>query len=210
MTRILENFEKLGVNENHIFDVSTELNLSKGIFTPLLKKMYEKVGQETMDSIATGFSTKAAEHFYSADDVLRELEQRSEFFVTSMLNTDFKEMKELISQGLKDGLSVNQIGQSLRLYFDNMSVARAKTIARTETSRLISKATNEAYTQSNLVTGKQWLTSRDSKVRANMGTVNDHTVNDGVIVNTDERFPNGEMYPGELTINCRCAIAPTV
>ena len=163
-----------------------------------------------LDSIAKGFSTKAAEHFYSADDVLRELELRSEFFVTSMLNTDFKEMKEIISQGLKDGLSVNQIGQSLRLYFDNMSVARAKTIARTETSRVISKATNEAYTQSSLVTGKQWLSSKDSNVRDKEGTINDHTINDEVIVGTEERFPNGEMYPGELTINCRCAIAPTV
>lgn len=210
LSRILENFEKLGVTETHIFDVSVELQETKGIFTPLLKKMYEKVGQDVMDSISIGFSNKASEHFYSADDILRELELRSEFFVTSMLNTDFKEMKEIIAQGLKDGLSVNQIGQSLRLYFDDMSVARAKTIARTETSRVISKATNDAYSQSNLVTGKQWLTSRDGKVRDTANTVNDHTINDGKIVNTNERFPNGEMYPGELTINCRCAIAPTV
>lgn len=208
--RIMKQLEDFGINPSSFFDVATEMQEARKAFLPLMKNLYLKAGQDTLDAVSRGFSNKAAEQFYSTDDVIRELELRAEFFITSMLDTDYKEMKEIIAQGLKDGLSVNQIGQSLRLYFDDMSVARAKTIARTETGRLISKATNEAYAQSEVVTGKQWLTSRDGNVRDKTGTVNDHTINDGKIVGVDERFPNGEMYPGELTINCRCAIAPAV
>jgi SPP1 gp7 family putative phage head morphogenesis protein len=113
-------------------------------------------------------------------------------------------MRYIISQGLTDGLGVDEIGRNLRKYFDDMSVARAKTIARTETGRLVSLATNEAYRQSAFVTGKEWLTARDDRVRP------EHQLNDRKVVAVDGIFPNGESYPGEKSINCRCAIAPAI
>lgn len=205
LQRILKQFEDVGMLPNNIFNVAFELHEAKSIFTPLMKSIYSKAGQDTLNMVANGFSTKAAEEFMTAEQVVKALERRSEFFITSMLDTDFKEMKEIIAQGLKDGLSVNQMGQSMRLYFDNMSVARAKTIARTETGRLVSQATNDAYEQSEVVTGKVWLSSQDGKVR------DEHIANDAAgVIATNGVFPSGESYPGELTINCRCALAPAV
>lgn len=205
LKRILKQIEDFGVNPTNIFNVPHELQEAKSIFTPLMKSLYAKAGQDTLNAVANGFDTKAAEEFYSADEIIRELERRSEFFVTSMLDTDFKEMKEIIAQSMKDGASVDQVGQALRLYFTDMSVSRAKTIARTETGRLVSQATNEAYEQSDVVTGKVWLSSQDGKVR------DEHIANEaiGVIATTDS-FPSGESYPGESSINCRCALAPAV
>lgn len=208
--RILKKQEDFGVNANNIFDVNFEMGEAKRIFTPLMKTIFERAGQETLDAVAKGFSTKASEHFYTAEEYLKALEQRAEFFIASMLDTDYNQMKALIIQGLADGKGVDAIGRLIRTYFDDMSVARAKTIARTETGRLVSSATNEAYKQSEVVTGKEWLTANDSKVRDNSGTVDDHVINNGVIVATDGVFPNGEHFPAELTINCRCAIAPAV
>lgn len=202
--RIIKHMEDYGINADKFFDVSTELVEAKRIFNPLMQNMYKKIGQDTMDHVASGFSSKASENFFTADSMLQALEQRSEFFITSMVDTDYKQLKKLITSGLQEGKGVDEIGRSIRGYFDDMSVSRAKTIARTETGRLVSQATNEAYNQSSLVTGKEWMTAHDSKVRE------EHEMNDGVIVDTNGVFPNGEHFPSEHSINCRCAIAPAV
>jgi len=202
--RIMEQLEKVGITTDSFMDTPSELRTAVGIFTPLMKSIFERAGKETMDAIANGFNTKASEQFFTADDIIRLLELRAEFFVTSMLDTDFDQLKAIITAGMSEGLGVAEIGRKLRTYFDDMSVARAKTIARTETGRLVSQATAEAYKQSAVVTGKEWLTAGDSKVRP------DHQLNNGVIVAPDGVFPNGEQYPGQLSINCRCALAPAV
>lgn len=208
--RIVKQLEEIGLNSTNFLDASTEMREAMAIFSPLMQTMFRRAGQETMDSIANGFSGKASENFFAAEALLRSLELRAEFFVSSMLDTDYKELQQIILQGMTEGKGIDVIARRLRNYFDDMSVSRAKTIARTETGRLISQATNEAYKQSAVVTGKEWLTSKDGKVRNVRGTVNDHVINDGKIVATDGVFPNGEQFPGQLTINCRCALAPAV
>ncbi len=208
--RIVQHMTKFGISVDSMFDVAQEMRIAGDIFKPLMRDMYKAHGQSVMNNVASGFAQKAAEQFFTLEAILEQLDQRSEFFIASMLNTDFDQLKEVVAEGLKEGLGIDAIARKIRGYFDDMSVSRAKTIARTETGRLISMATNDAYGQSALVTGKEWLTSEDSKVRDNAGTVDDHVINAGVIVGKEDRFPNGEMFPGELTINCRCAIAPAV
>jgi SPP1 gp7 family putative phage head morphogenesis protein len=166
--------------------------------------MYGKIGQETLDNVSEGFSTKASEQFFTSEEAKKRLEDRAQFFIQSMLNTDYEELKDVIVAGMKDGAGVDVIGRNIRKYFDDMSVARAKTIARTETGRLVSQATNEAYNQSAIITGKEWLTAGDDRVR------DEHVLNAGVIVNSNGTFPSGEHYPGEATINCRCVLAPAI
>lgn len=204
LKRIKAYMEKVGIIADHFFDFNQEVREARAIFLPYMKQLFSKVGQDTMDDIASGFANKAAEKFYTPEEMLKILEQRAEFFIVSMLDTDFDEMKKIIVSALAEGKGVPEIGRDLRKYFDDMSVARAKTIARTETGRIVSQATQEAYQQSSIVTGKEWMTAGDDKVR------DEHRMNDGVIVGTNEAFPNGEHFPGELTINCRCAIAPAV
>lgn len=203
--RIIEHFEKIGITTDGFFNAADELRTATNIFLPLMKDLYSKVGDETMDTIANGFKLNASERFYTHAEVLKRLEKRANFFVGSMLNTDYEELKTIISQGMKDGLGVPEMGRKIRGYFDDMSVSRAKTIARTETGRVVSEATLDAYQQSSVVTGVQWLTAGDSKVRP------EHQANgaQGSIA-VGSAFSSGEHFPGEDSINCRCALAPSV
>jgi len=202
--RIIEHIEKFGINPKSFFDVTVEMVTAKGIFNPLMASMYAKIGQETLDNVASGFSSKASESFKTHEEMLQQLEHRAEFFINSMLNTDYEELSNILVDQMAEGSGVDAIARKIREYFDDMSVARAKTIARTETGRLVSQATNEAYNQSAFVTGKEWMTAGDDRVR------DEHVMNAGVIVDTNETFPSGEHYPGEQTINCRCVLAPAV
>lgn len=205
LQRIIKQQEEFGLNPQNVFDVTTEIVAAKKIFVPMMKEMYERTGRETMEFIANGFTEKAAEQFFTSATMLRLLEDRAEFFILSMLDTDFRQLSALIVAGMEEGKGVDAIGREMRQYFDDMSVSRARTIARTETGRLVSEATQEAYKQSDVVTGKEWLTAGDSEVR------DEHQMNeaDGVIA-VEAAFSNGEHYPGEASINCRCALAPAV
>lgn len=203
--RIIKHIEDFGVNPNHFFDVTTELVECDKIFVPLMLNLYSTIGQETLDNVANGFSSKAAENFRTAEEMTRNIEDRAKFFITSMLNTDFDQLSDIIIEEMGNGAGVDVIARRIRGYFDDMSVSRAKTIARTETGRLVSQATNEAYNQSEFVTGKVWLTAGDNDVRDEH---RDNAASDPVA--TGGAFPNGEHYPGESSINCRCALAPAI
>lgn len=203
--RIEKHMADFGPNASSFFNVATEMQEAKKVFNPLMLNMFTKAGQDVLDSVAKGFSTKASEHFHTPEELIKQLEQRAEFFIGSMLDTDFKEMSSIIAEELTSGSGVDEIGRKLRQYFDDMSVARGKTIARTETGRLVSQATDEAYRQSAVITGKVWLTAGDDKVR------DEHQLNaSSDPVDTGGAFPSGEHYPGETSINCRCALAPAV
>lgn len=205
--RIMDHIEKFGINPESIFDVTTEIVEAKKIFNPLMLNMFNKAGQDTLNHVASGFAShKASEQFYTPEEMKKQLENRAEFFITSMLDTDFTALQNIIVDQMSQGEGIDVIGRKIRQYFDDMSVSRAKTIARTETGRLMSQATNEAYRQSKFVTGKEWITAGDDRVR------DEHVLNSGHIVdvNTNAAFPDGEHYPGETSINCRCVLGPAI
>lgn len=182
-------------------DVQREKKLAKDAMTPIMVKLYQDGGQAALDAL---FQKSSAEHFFTDAVLLSAIEGRVDFFTDSIMETTFDILKSKIVEGVKNGDGVDVIAKSIKDYFNDLSTGRAKTIAQTETNFVLSKATNDAYTQSNIVTGKEWLTVGDDKVRE------EHVENDGVIVAKGQAFPSGEMYPAEHSVNCRCALLPTV
>jgi HK97 family phage portal protein len=181
-------------------DVGREKSLAKKALTPIMVKLYTEGGQEALDAVFK----KAEDRFFADEVLLSAIEGRVAFFTSSMVDTSFDILKSKIVAGIAAGDGPDKIGRDIRSYFEDMSVSRGKTIARTETGFALSKATNDAYNQSSVITGKEWITAGDSNVR------DEHVENDGVIVATGGSFPSGESYPAEHSINCRCVLAPAV
>jgi HK97 family phage portal protein len=181
-------------------DVQGEKRAAREAFTPVVVKLYKEGGQDALDAIFR----KSATDFFADEVMIAAIEGRVRFFADSITDTTFEVLKTKITAGIAAGDGVDAIGRSLREYFDDMSVGRAKTIARTETAFALSKATNDAYAQSSVITGKEWITAGDDNVR------DDHEMNSGVIVPKGAAFPDGESYPGEHSVNCRCVLAPAL
>lgn len=196
LKRILEN----ELSPTTFMDLIGEKSAAKAHFTPIMTKLYKDAGQEALDALFR----KAGEHFFVDAVLLAAIDSRVQFFTNSIMDTTFDVLKAKIADGIKEGQNPEKIGRSIRDYFDDMSVKRARTIAQTETSFVLSKATNDAYQQSAVVTGKEWLTVGDDKVRP------EHADNNGKIVPKGASFPNGEDHPGESSVNCRCVILPAI
>ena len=187
-------------------DLQGEKIAAKQALAPVVVKLYKEGGQEALDALFR----KAADTFFADNVLLAALEARIFFFTDSMTETTFEILKGKIVAGISAGDGVEKIAGDLREYFKDWGVKRASMIARTETGHALSKAANDAYTQSSIVTGKEWINVGDDDVRNDHKDVAIGGLNGGVIVAKGGPFPNGEYYPAEHSINCRCVLAPAV
>lgn len=121
-----------------------------------------------------------------------------------------KTVAEEVTRGIATGQMYSEIARNIR-YAAGIPLRRAKTIARTEASRVQEQATFDAATEakaSGADVVKQWSSRRDGQTR------DTHRMLDGQVREVDEPFTvNGKkaMHPhgfgvAELDINCRCTM----
>ena len=124
--------------------------------------------------------------------------------IATINRTVFNQIKMNINEAVQAGETIDQIADRVKSIYKDINESKALTIARTETSSMMSESSLTVY-QSEGVPAKQWLTARDGKVR------DEHRLNEAKgAIPINDPFPNGERYPGENSVNCRCAIAPVV
>lgn len=145
----------------------------------------------------------------------RILEKEIGLMIKRITKTSEKAVRQIVSKGIRDGLSNEDISKLIKSAGD-FSASRARTIAQTETTRSINRATNESYNvfseAENVQISKEWISSRDDRVR------DTHADLDGQIVAVNDDF-EVDGYSGsapsnfgapEMDINCRCTIAPVI
>lgn len=203
--RVIASAEATGAFSTEGFmDKTAEQIEIKNTLVPVLQEVLRKAGQEALDFIYVG-KKAAGEEFVLTDSLLAKYAERYIFFANSITDTNFEAVKGTIMAGLAAGEGTDQIGRNLRELFTDMSVHRGKTIARTETGFAQSIATHEAYGQSSVVTGKQWVSVGDGNVR------DAHVANESQgVIGKGEVFASGEQYPAQHSINCRCVLVPAL
>jgi SPP1 gp7 family putative phage head morphogenesis protein len=118
----------------------------------------------------------------------------------------FDEIAATIRDGLEEGDGNKEIAQRLRAKFTGISKGRALTIAQTEVTAAYGHARQAGF-EALGVTTKEWLSSRDGRVRPS------HVAADGQRVGVGDTFEVGEAHltgpgdthgPAKEVINCRC------
>lgn len=136
--------------------------------------------------------------------------------------TTTKQMRNLILDGLDEGLGIASIAKNIRDVIPSISALRANTIARTETHTAANVGAATAAEATGLSLLKEWLASDDDRSRGNEErTTWNHRAVDGTRVGMFQRFvvtndDTGETeeleYPGDPSgsagniINCRCMV----
>ena len=184
----------------------------KDSITPLwkatLKVIWQNAAQEaegnTKEWLAPNDVRKAWE-----DDVDQYIAQHAGAKIDGIVDTDRQWLANTIRQGEEEGLSTNEVAANLSGDFDEMSLGRAGTIARSETHSAYSFATQE--TAKDLMPDgatKTWNTTSDNPRPT-------HEAVDGTEIGINETFSVGDSdmsYPGdpqgsiEETVNCLCVL----
>lgn len=120
-----------------------------------------------------------------------------------------------------EALTQDQIDRMVQRYSERLLAFRARTIARTESLRAVHQGNELMYAQAvesgaldptRLV--REWLTSRDSRVRDSHDGMNGQKQPFGQPFISDAgnrlRYPGDPGAPASETIQCRCAVVTTL
>lgn len=162
---------------------------------PILRNAAEEATEMALDNIGLG----------GKQFVINETLLNNRMRMLRGANTTItKEVMNVINKGIKEGEAISTISNSIREIY-NATPKKAKVIARTETSSLMSAQTLDTYKNEGIQM-KSWVTAGDDKVRDTHRTNGEQGS-----IGIDQVFRGtGEQYPGEKDINCRCAIVPEV
>jgi len=157
-------------------------------------------------SIQTSFS--AADHY--AIDYYKFLKtQRKDV----LLDTDKKILSSIFNKANSEGLTKRETQKLIidRFSDEEMTKARAQSIAVTETTASLNWAKYQSGVNSSIELVKMWLTAEDDLVRPS------HLVLDHKVSNINDDFVTGDgnscSYPGDArlpagdVINCRCSFS---
>lgn len=168
-------------------------------FTPLLIDQAVLAGQEAYKLIGS-------DDIYTPYKLRKTIARNVERFTKSMLDTDREKLINMIDVGLKEGQSVPEIRNAIQTGFEGeYSKMQAQRITRTEVLRASNQAAIDAYEQSGVVEGKQWLTA---------GAVDECAQYEGQIESLHANFygDTDQFKDGDppLHPNCKCVVLPVL
>jgi len=141
------------------------------------------------------------------------LSNRLKLFSKEVEGTTYAEIKNILREGLREGLPLNIIADNLKEKFANWEKWRAQTISRTETIAASNTGDLESVKQAKLEDKlkKFWLNeadARDTHIAAGATYSHDGAIEikENFSVGSDSMPSPGNGSLGEENINCRCTL----
>ena len=151
-----------------------------------------------------------------SDEIRKKLWEKVYEFSADTFSRIEGDFVKTLATGYEEGLGIDDIARNLRQDFKNLRDYRLRTIARTEIQGAQNEGSHETMREYG-VRYKQWLTVDDDRVRgSDPRDEYDHVYLHGQVVEFDEPYSNGMMYPGDRSgdigdwINCRCRERPYI
>lgn len=136
---------------------------AQATFEPLLRQIGTQAGSHAYDLIGIDDPYIPKDYTKGFVDDIRDNILK---FAGSMIDSDVDIMVGMIVEGLKNELSIPQIKRNIRDKFfgkGREANIQAERIARTETIKASNMGIQDAFEQSGVVTGKEWLAELDSR-----------------------------------------------
>lgn len=188
------------INKDYFADYEDDLITRAALdFTPLLESVSTIAGNNAMALLRSSEP-------YINDGIRAKIRANVEKFAKSMIETDREHLANIITNGLQSGAGIPEIRGMIESDFDQYSRMQANRIARTEVLRTSNQASVDAWKDSGVVEGLQWLTYQpcpecepyEGEIRSIDGAGFYDAVNE---------FQDGDppLHP-----NCQCQLLPVV
>lgn len=198
-----------GKESSAMFSLKKENEKAIKALLPLARKIIEEKGRETLQSLGIDAPLDIGKKTIKQDGInyaSQYLQEEAIIAIKGINEYTIERLKAVLAEGLENGESIEQLAKRVEDVFDIAIGSRARTIARTEVLKSTNAATLEAYKQSKVVKGKEWLTARDAKVDDLCRSL------DGKVIKLDAEFKEAS-YSGAfppLHPNCRCTLIPVL
>lgn len=213
LKRVMEKFDSLTtgkgkgskkkaviVEVDQIFDLTQERKLSLEFILPEITAFTISAGQQALDFLGTG------EAFQTTAEVMAFIQKRAEEFAISVNNTTLEGLETTLAEGIAEAEGIADMRARVGAVYNQFPEYRSELIGRTEATAANNEGLLQAYEQSEIVEGKEWVNAGDDRVRIEH---QDQPVGVGAeIVGIRESFSNGLQVPNEY--NCRCRIVAVI
>lgn len=168
-------------------------------FTPLLIDQAVLAGQEA-------YKLLGINDVYTPYKLRDTIAANVRKFTESMLQTDRDTLTNIIQHGIEQGQTMAEIRNTIQLDFQDISKNQAQRITFTEVARASNQASIDAYEQSGVVEGKQWITFGSVDECADFDGQIVYGLSKGFYSGTDD-FKDGDppLHP-----NCKCIVIPVL
>ena len=185
------------------FDLARWIKELRQAVRPVLREIVREAGANALKDYAIDFAFDLLE-----PRVVQFLEQRAQRFAQRVNETTWKQLQDTLNAGIAKGESIPQLMERVNATMELRKGQSEEMIARTEVIGASNGGTLEAWRQSGVVTGKEWLATLDDRVR------DTHSEAHGQRRAIDENFEvgaasgpaPGQMGLAEEDINCRCTM----
>jgi hypothetical protein len=187
----------------------------------------QEVGKETYDQLKTG--AKLYQRKDDDGDFFNPWERTIQRYIERTSGSKIKLIQQFSKEQVRRTVlrqrthddpnerTIDKIARAIEARYNDDILYRSYRIARTEVvgaSNYGSYASAQQLQENhNIILKREWISSRDDRVRDGSGGSANHETMDGEIVGMDEPFSNGVMYPADYgadlpseTINCRCVV----
>lgn len=213
ITKSFLQSEVKAISKDDLFNRDAGISALVDLSTPIL---YDLAGKEAAEAAAL---IGVEDLDILTPEVRHALDRAIELLSRSYNDTTRDMLKEKLEQGLKDGLSQDELADTINGIYDYSDEVRAAQVAETETFRIANYATQEAWKQSGVVKSQRWYTAVDERVCPWCAPMQ------GKVISIDEDFfKKGDTVTGEdggtmevsysdvgappLHVSCRCYIRP--
>lgn len=181
---------------------------------PLIHSVLITAGQDATQSL--GLEASMFDSFTPA--IMEYFQDRSVKIASDVDDETEKQLRASLSDGILQGESTNQLRARVESVMGSASTMRADRIARTEVTRAQGYGDIQAWSQSGVVTGKEWFTAEDEHVCAFCESLDGTTYGlnsnvfskgDSLTIGSQTQSYNYDDVPSPpLHPNCRCTLLP--
>ena len=189
------------INKNELIDMLLFAGREGG--QNLYNKIYYMINKSISVSDLEKKEKLQPEFELKNERLIKMLENRANYIIDSVDKTTLQNLIDIISKGIAEGKSLGEIQKEIHQSIDEISLHRAETIVRTETTNAVNLVEVELSKELGLKTHR-WVTSNDDRV------------SDECLENEAEGWINiGDEFPGGVTQppqhpNCRCFLVADI
>lgn len=201
--------------ENILFNLEEQITVWGGSLTPFIREIVREASEQAFDFLGMPRSLDL-----TTDEVVAFLTEDGFKFIGSANETLRKRLATTLLEGIEEGEGIPALEKRIEQFYDTGIPWKSEQIARSETMRATNFATHEAYRQSGVVTGKEWLTAVDERVcpwcnemDTRVQDLNDSYFSLGESLTVEGQTLNFDYtnvdYP-PLHPGCRCTLIPVL
>lgn len=201
------------VTKDFSWDIDAQNRELELVMSPFIKQIVAERGHEVLSRLGKNDLNMALKR------VVDFLKSKQIKLAGDINETTLQRLRDTLADGVELGEGIPDLKKRIELIFENATTFRTETIARTEVLDSFNFAAEEAYKQSGVVIGKEWLTAFDERTCEWCAQMN------GKVIDVNETFfKKGDSYRGSggglldlsyksvghppLHANCRCTLLP--